>query len=530
MKSSIFFYFSQQFINYQEISIELAKFFLSIVLKLTMEEDLFDLCIIGSGPGGYHSALRAASFGAKVALIEKNERLGGTCLNVGCIPTKALYSSAKLIADIKEKSNEFGINLNCDISVDFGRAVERKNKVVRELTDGIVGLCKAKKVTVFKGIGSIVEGDVYKGFGIKIESDIDRYVKCKRVIIASGAVPAAIPAFNIDHKKILDSDDILSPNFKTLPKSIIIIGGGVIGCEFANIFSEFNVDVTILEYLPSILQNEEKLIVRTLKKKFKNLNIKINEKVNVLSIDSTETGVVATTIGTDVKAEDLETAEKQKFEADLCLVSIGRSKVTTGLGLENFNIKTRRGSIIINNLSCETTYPGIYAIGDCTGVLMLAHYASYQGDIAVMNSLSSIGGFDGVHPEQAHAKIIPATIFTHPNIGSVGLREKEAKEKYDKILVGRFAYASSGKAKCMGDEEGLMMVIADQHTDMIVGASCIGAAAPELISEISVAMQTRLTTHQLASVIHSHPTLSEIALEAVEDVHGMAIHKAGRRR
>ena len=216
--------------------------------------------------------------------------------------------------------------------------------------------------------------------------------------------------------------------------------------------------------------------------------------------------------------------------AEQCLVSIGRMKVTAGLGLENFQISLQRGSIPINHESMETSFPGIYAIGDCTGILMLAHFASYQGDIAVSNALSSIGGFDGVHPQKADFATVPATTFTHPNIGSVGLRQKEAKEKYGEILVGRFLYQSSGKAKCMGEETGFMMVIADARTDKIVGASCVGEAAPELISEISVGMRLGLTTHQMASVIHSHPTLSEIVLEAVEDVHGMAIHKAGRRR
>ncbi len=205
-------------------------------------------------------------------------------------------------------------------------------------------------------------------------------------------------------------------------------------------------------------------------------------------------------------------------------------KVTEGLGLEKFQIKLKRDSIPINHESMETSFPGIYAIGDCTGILMLAHFASYQGDIAVSNALSSIGGFDGVHPEKADFATVPATTFTHPNIGSVGLRRIEAKEKYGDILVGRFSYQSSGKAKCMGEEIGFMMVIADARTSKIVGASCIGEAAPELISEISVAMRLNLTTHQMASVIHSHPTLSEIVLEAVEDVHGMAIHKASKRR
>ncbi len=496
-----------------------------------LTEEIFDLAIIGSGPGGYHSALRAASYGAKVALIEKEERLGGTCSNWGCIPTKALYSSAKMIADIKEKAALLGVNVG-DVSYDFNKAVERKDQVVRELTAGIAQLCKIKKVQIFKGFGSVVEGNIYTNITVNIHQNegTNVQIKSKRVILATGSKPAMIPAFNIDHQKILDSDDILRAGFNKIPKKLIIIGGGVIGCEFANVFAEFGSEVTILEYLPTILANEEKLIVKTLKKKFIALGIAIHESKNVLSVDATETGVRATLCDASVPRDETDQAEKQIVEADMCLVSIGRQKYTEGLGLENFQINLQRGSIPINHETMETSFPGIYAIGDCTGILMLAHFASYQGDIAVANILSSIGGFEGVHPQKADFNTVPATTFTHPNIGSVGLRHKEAKEKYEKVLVGRFSYASSGKAKCMAEENGFMMVIADAKTDKIVGASCIGEAAPELISEISVAMRLGLTTHQLASVIHSHPTLSEIALEAVEDCHGMAIHKAGKRR
>ena len=494
------------------------------------EEIVFDIAIIGSGPGGYHAALRAATYGAKIALIEKETRLGGTCSNFGCIPTKALYSSAKLIADIRHKAHNFGIEFAQPPTYNFPKAAERKNQVVSELTDGIAQLLKVKKVKVFKGFGSLVGGNIYTGFDVKITGGTSTQIKAKRVIVATGSSPAQIPAFNIDHEKILDSNDILASKFLTLPKSIIIIGGGVIGCEFANIFAEFGVEVTILEYLDSILANEEKLVVKTLKKQFKKLPITINESINVQSVERTESGVKATCISTKTSGEEIAYAEKKIFEADLCLVSIGRVKVTRGLGLDQFGIELLRGSVPVNHETMETPFSGIYAIGDCTGILMLAHFASYQGDIAVHNILSSIGGFDGVHPQIADFTTVPATTFTHPNIGSVGLRQKEAKEKYGKVLVGRFAYVASGKAKCMGDEVGFLMVIANATTDQIVGASCIGESAPELISEIAVAMRMGITAHQLGSVIHSHPTLSEIVMEAVEDVHGMAIHKAGRRR
>ncbi len=496
--------------------------------------EVFDLIIIGSGPGGYHSAIRAASYGAKVALIEKDDVLGGTCSNRGCIPTKALYSSTKFLADVREKAEKFGIQINGEITPNFSIAIERKNKIVKELTDGISGLCKAKKVSIFYGFGSLLGGNIYINFDVSImlNDGKETNIKGKRVILATGSAPAAIPAFNIDHKNILDSDDILDvkKGFNTNPKSLIIIGGGVIGCEFANIFAQYGTKVILLEYLPTILANEEKLIVKTIKKEFKKLNISIYESKNVLSVVKTDKGVKATICDANLAPEESEKGKKQEFDADMCLVSIGRKKVIDNLGLEKFQIHIQRGAISINHETMETSFPGIYAIGDCTGILMLAHFASYQGDISVANALSAIGGFDGVYPKKSDFATVPATTFTHPNIGSVGLRQKEAKEKYGEILVGRFYYTSSGKAKCMGEEIGFMMVIADKRSDKIVGASCIGESAPELISEVSVAMRLGLTTYQMASVIHSHPTLSEIVLEAVEDIHGMAIHKAGKRR
>ncbi len=495
---------------------------------MTEENVVYDLAIIGSGPGGYHAALRAASYGAKVALIEKEERLGGTCSNWGCIPTKALFASAEMIADLKENAEEFGVNVD-DFTTDFSKAAERKNKIVKELTSGIESLCNARDVDVFKGFGSLVGGNIYTNFQVKISGEDEKIIDAKRVILATGSKPAQIPSFNIDHERILDSDDILAPDFKELPESMIVIGAGVIGCEFANILAEFGVQVTMLEYLPTILANEERIAVNFVKRKLKKLGVKIHTGKNVLSVENNGDKVVATVCDAKAPKDEVPCQEKQTFDADLCVVSIGRAKVSEGLGLDNFNIETKRGAIQINHETMETTYTGIYSIGDVTGILMLAHFASYQGDVAVSNALSSIGGFD-VHPARADFSTVPATTFTNPVIGSVGLRRKEAKEKYGDILVGRFMYRSSGKAKCMGKETGMMMVIADEKSDKIVGATCVGESAAELISEVSVSMRLGLTTEEMAKVIHSHPTLSEICLEAIEDVHGMAIHKAGRRR
>ena len=489
-----------------------------------MSENQYDLAIIGGGPGGYHAAIRTAQYGAKVALIEK-DKLGGTCLNWGCIPTKALYASAHLVEKIKE-AHEFGIEIS-EYNLDFAKAVERKNKIVEELVGGIEQLEKAWKNDVYKGHGKIIGGDINNGFEVSIEGENNAVIKAKRVIIATGSSPALIPAFNIDHERILTSDDILHPDFKTVPKRLLIIGAGVIGCEFANIFTRFGSKVSILEYLPSAIATEEPMIVKVLMKKFEKLGIELYASQNVLSVENTGSGVKATTCDASIPRDQTDSAEKSIYEADLCLVSIGRAKTSKDLGLETLSIETDRGAIKVNNDTLETSVKGIYAIGDVTGGLMLAHVASYEGDIAVANALASIGGFP-VNDMKTDYTVVPATIFTSPNIGSVGYRRKFAKDMGIDVLMGQFPYQSLGKAKCMGEEEGFIMVLADKNTHKIIGASCIGTEAPELISEIALAMQHGLTIHDVAETIHSHPTISEMVLEGSESVVGKAIHKKGR--
>ena len=487
---------------------------------------IYDLAVIGGGPGGYHAAIRAAQYGAKVALIEKN-KLGGTCLNVGCIPTKALYASAEMIHRIKEHGEEFGVIT--DIKLDFAKAVERKNKVVEELVGGIEALEKAWKNDVYKGFGKIIGGNAEDGYEISIEGEDNATITARRVIIATGSAPALIPAFNIDHDRILTSDDILNPNFKIVPKSLLIIGAGVIGCEFANIFATFGSKVTMLEYLPTPIATEEPMVIKELQKKLESLGVEIHVSQNVLSVENTGSGVRATTCSAEVSRDQIDSAEKSYFEAEYCLVSIGRVRKSEGLGLENLGIETIRGAIKINVKTTETSAKGIYAIGDvaASGAPMLAHVAYYMADVAVANALSSLGGFPA-KPRETDYSVIPATIFTYPNIGSVGLRRKQAKEQGIDVAMGRFPFSSLSKAKCMGEEDGFLLILADKKTSKIIGASCIGTEAPELIAEIALAMKNGLTVHDIADTIHSHPTISEIVCEAAEDVFGLAIHRKGR--
>ncbi|MFW9882278.1 MAG: dihydrolipoyl dehydrogenase [Candidatus Thorarchaeota archaeon] len=494
------------------------------MLKKETEEKQYDLVVIGAGPGGYHSAIRAAQYGAKVALIEKN-KLGGTCLNRGCIPTKALLASAHFIEKLQE-AEEFGVDIK-GYSADFDKVIQRKNKIVNELGIGIANLQKSWNNDVYTGHGKILGGNAEEGFKVLIQGEnIKEIIVAKRVILATGSQPALIPNFNVDHEKILTSDDILNPNFKTIPNKLLIIGAGVIGCEFADIFSTFGSVVTLLEYLPSPIMTEEPIIIKQLQKKFDSKGIKLITSQNVLSVENIGTCVKVTTCPASVPIAEIENVEKSVFEADLCLVSIGRNKVSSNLGLEELGIETRRDAIEVDPGTLETAVNGIYAIGDVTGGLMLAHVASYEGDIAVANALSSLEKFK-VHSRRRNYRVIPFTIFTNPNIGSVGLRRKQAKELGIDVLVGQFPYESLGKAKCMG-EKGLLIILADKHTTQIVGASCIGESASELIAEIALAMQNGLTIEDITSTIYSHPTLSEMVLEAAEAVVGRAIHKKGR--
>jgi dihydrolipoamide dehydrogenase len=267
--------------------------------------------------------------------------------------------------------------------------------------------------------------------------------------------------------------------------------------------------------------------VKELEKKFKELDIELLVSQNVLSIENTGSGVKATTCSADVPRDQIESAEKSYFKADYCLISIGRAKESGNLGLENFKTKIMRGAIEVDPKTLETSEKGIYAIGDVTGGIMLAHVARHEGDVAVANALTSLGTFPTKEKTPDYS-VVPATIFTSPNIGSVGLRRKQAKDMGYDVFIGRFPYIALGKAKCMGEERGFILILADKKTNKVIGASCIGAAASELISEIALAMKHGLTVHDVAETIHSHPTLSEMVLEGMEDVFGMAIHKKSR--
>ncbi len=460
----------------------------------------FDCVVVGAGPGGYVAAIRAAQLGAKTAIIERN-KIGGTCLNWGCIPTKALYYSAKTL-DKARHASDFGVNVG-DVSFDLAKAVERKDGVVKKLVGGVEQLLKGNKVDVIKGNAYLeAAGKVRVSNGDSTEE-----IAAKSVIIATGSEPAMIPAFNIDRVNVLTSTEML--DLKKVPESLLVIGGGVMGCEFATLFATFGSSVIIVELLPTILSTEDKMVARVIAKRFKETGVSVLTEVQVESVTS-ENNRVKTRL-----------KDGREFITEKVMVAIGRSFNSAGIGLDKLGVTMDRGRIAVDE-RMETNVKGVYAIGDVTGKMLLAHVASTQGIVAANNAAGKDARMD--------YSIIPAGIFTDPEIASVGLREKEAEEKGIPVSVGRFPYAASGKALGMGETEGFVQLVADPGTDKVLGCSIVGAHATDLIGEVAIAMKAGATVKDIADTVHAHPTLPEIVMEAAEDVHGMAIHKIGRKK
>lgn len=461
----------------------------------------FDVVVIGGGPGGYVAAIRGAQLGAKVALVEK-DKIGGTCLNRGCIPTKALYYSAKALNAVK-RAADFGVNVK-GVEFDLVKAVSRKNDIVKKLVGGVEQLLKGNGVEVLRGDGFVESAGRVR---VTKTDGTAEAVGAKNIIVATGSEPARIPAFNIDGKNVLTSTEML--DLQEVPKSLLIIGGGVMGCEFATLYASFGSSITIVEMLPNILTTEDKAVSRVILKRFKETGVNVLTEVGVESVEVKEGGVK-----TRLK-------DGREFITEKVLVSIGRSFNSKSIGIEAVGAATERGAITVNE-KMETSVKGVYAIGDVTGKMLLAHVASAQGIVAVTNAL-------GKNAEMDYS-CIPSGIFTDPEIASVGLREKEAEAKGIAVSIGRFPYAASGKALGMAETDGFVQILADPSTDKVLGCSIVGAHATDLLGEVTLAVKTGVKAKDLAETVHAHPTLPEIIMEAAEDVHGTAIHKIGRRR
>ncbi|MFQ5479657.1 MAG: dihydrolipoyl dehydrogenase [Thermodesulfobacteriota bacterium] len=462
----------------------------------------FNLVVIGGGPGGYVAAIRGAQLGGSVALIEK-AKVGGTCLNRGCIPTKALYYSAKSVKAVKGAA-EFGVTVS-DYTFDMAGAVERKDGVVDKLVSGVRGLLKGNGVEVIEGTGFIEGAGRVRVRGEDGESET---IAAGSIIIATGSEPALIPAFKIDGENVITSTEAL--DLKELPKSMLIIGGGVMGCEFATIFSAFGTDCIVVELLDGILATEDRMVSRVIAKGFKASGVNVMTGVLVEDVSVLGEKQVKTTL-----------KGGHAFITEKVLVTIGRAFNSVGLGLTAAGVEVEKGRIVVDE-RLETSLKGVYAIGDVTGKMLLAHVASVQGGIAAANALGK--------SETMDYSAIPYGIFTDPEIASVGLKEKEAKEQGIDVSVGRFPYAASGKALGMGETEGFVQILSDKGTDVVLGASIVGAHATDIIGEVALAVKAALKTEDIIDTVHAHPTLPELVLEAAEDVHGVAVHKLGRKR
>ena len=457
----------------------------------------YDVVIIGGGPGGYVAAIRGAQLGGRICVIEKGE-VGGTCLNWGCIPTKSLIASTSVLRYIKE-ARHYGINIKGEIEVDFAAVMERKNKVVATLVQGVKTVLKSYDIDLIKGTGSFLDPHKLKA---TLPDGSTEEIEAEKVIIATGSIPAVIPAFPIDGKKIISSDEAV--NLKEVPKSILIIGAGAIGCEFAFILHELGCQVTMVEMLAHAVPLEDIDTSKTMDRELKKRKIKLHCNQKVQKVQEDADGMMTATLesGKEIKAEKV-------------LVSIGRVFNVKGLDLEKIGVAQGRRKEILVNDHMETNVPGVYAIGDVIGGIMLAHVASREGIVAVENAL---GG-----DKRIDYRAVPATIFANPEIGSVGLKEREAREQGYDIRIGLFPYRALGKSHAMGEIVGQAKIIADAKTDKILGVHIVGAHATDIIHEAALAIQYGITAHQLGETIHSHPTLGELLMEAAHDVHQMAI-------
>ncbi len=458
------------------------------------------LTIIGAGPGGYVAAIRAAQKGAHVTVVEDSE-VGGTCLNRGCIPTKTLIASAEAL-NLVRAAADYGIDLPGDAGYNLARIRERKDKVISLQVKGIRGLFKSWGVTLIEGRGSLLTSSTVR---VARKDGTVTDLKSDKIIIATGSSPAKLPGFPFDGESVITSDEAVQ--LGKIPRSLLIVGAGVIGSEFAFIYRTFGAEVTIVEMLPRALSTEDEDMASIIEREFKKSGIKLLTNVKIENIRKDADGMVIAKL-----------SNGQEIHAEMILVSIGRSMNSGNLGLDSVGVATgKRGEITVDD-RMETNIPGIYAVGDITGKILLAHVASHQGLVAVENAL---GG-----NEKMDYAVVPSGVFTMPEIGSVGLREHEARGQDIKYRVGRFPYRALGKAHAMGEITGLVKVIADDASDKVLGVHICGAHATDLIHEGALAIQTGTTAKKLGQMIHAHPTLAEAVMEAAEDAHGQAIHIA----
>jgi dihydrolipoamide dehydrogenase len=464
----------------------------------------YDLAVLGGGPGGYVAAIRAAQLGAKVACIE-HERLGGVCLNWGCIPTKSMIATAALYKKMQNAAR-WGIRLAGEVSVDWPAMMSRKDKIVDNLVKGIGDIFGQYGIDLVEGHGRLTDPHTLE---VEKADGSGQTIEAKSTIIATGSSPLSIPAFPLDSEYILSSNDMVT--LQNPPKSLLIIGMGVIGCEFAFLMGLLGTKVTMVELLEHALPLEDIDVSKTLERELKKNKIKFHLGRKVEKI--------ATGTGEGVKAE---LDDGKTIEAEKALVSIGRRFNTRDIGLEKLGIETNDNGSIRVDSKMRTNLSNIYAIGDVAGKWLLAYTASAEGAVAAANSL-------GRETEIDYAGV-PNAIFTKPEVASVGLRQQQAEKEGIDIKTGQFLFRVLGKAMAENEIEGLVKVIADAKNDKVLGVHIIGAHATELIHECALAVRMGLTATELGNAFHAHPVLSEAIMEAVHDVHGLSIHNPRKKK
>ena len=457
--------------------------------------DQYDVIIIGGGPGGYNCAIRCGQLGLKVACVETRKTLGGTCLNVGCIPSKALLHATELYETAQKDFPAMG--LKATVEADIPAMIESKNKVVAGLTQGIEYLFKKNNVDHITGFGKIkskteveVEGKVYA---------------TKNIVIATGSEVAALPGVDIDEKTIVSSTGAL--DLQEVPKNLLVIGGGVIGLELGSVWRRLGAKVTVVEYMPSIMVNSDREIQKAALRMFKKQGMKFELSRKVMGVDKSKKGLT-------VKTEAADGGKPKDIEADVVLVCIGRRAFTDNLGLENVGIETTRGGKIPQN-HWKTSVEGIWAVGDVIDGPMLAHKAEEEG-AAVAESIAGQSG-------HVNFDVIPDVVYTHPEIASVGQTEEQLKEAGIPFKKGKFPFTANSRARCNHEADGFAKILAHAETDEILGAHILGPLAGDLIHEVAVAMEFKASSEDLARTCHAHPTVSEAVRQAAMDVEGWAM-------
>jgi dihydrolipoamide dehydrogenase len=466
-----------------------------------LAEQQYDLVIIGSGPGGYVAGIRAGQLGLKVAVVEKDPFLGGTCLHRGCIPTKSLLENAEIWTKI-QKAKEFGITVG-DVTIDWSVAQTRKQNVVDQNAKGIEFLFKKNKVERVTGFGKIIKPGVVE---VSAEGSETRTLNTKNIILAMGSVPRDLPHIKSDGTHIINSDHILK--IDRIPKSMLVIGAGAVGCEFASIFSRFGTKTTIVEVMPQLLPIEDDEISKEFTRIFKKKGIDVLTDAKVMSCEVGENGVKSTI---EVKGK------QQTVETEVVLSATGRRAVVENCGLENTKVVVSQRGFIEVDEYMRTGEAGIYAIGDIVPTPALAHCASAEGILAVEHMA-------GKKPRPINYDHVPNATYTEPEVASVGLTEKKAKERGYDVKIGKFPFTANSKAKIIGEANGLVKYVVDAKYDEVLGVHIVGPKATELIVEACAALELEATAESIAKTIHAHPTLSEALMEAAEDVAGHAIH------